>query len=86
MQTWVILVNLCCNCGVCGLFFPRFEYQYLGNYSEFVSQLYFTKLAVSSAQSLPRCNRSSGMMALTAIVSPSPTSRPNSTLSPIPLG
>ena len=51
MQTWVIplIYVAIAVCG--GLFFPRFEYQYLGHYSEFVSQLYFTKLA-ASAQSL----------------------------------
>jgi uncharacterized membrane protein len=67
MQTWVIplIYVAIAVCG--GLFFPRFEYQYLGNYSEFVSQLYFTKLAVSSAQSLLGAI-ASGMMALTAIV------------------
>ncbi len=67
MQTWVIpLVYV--TIAVClGMFFPRFEHQYLGQYSEFLSQLYFGNLAVSSAQSVLGAI-ASGMMALTAIV------------------
>ena len=67
MQTWVIPLIYVAIAVCLGIFFPRFEYEYLGNYSEFVSQLYFGNLAVSSAQSVLGAI-ASGMMGLTAIV------------------
>jgi uncharacterized membrane protein len=67
MQTWVIPLIYVAIAVVLGIFFPRFEFQHLGNYSEFVSQLYFGNLAVSSAQAVLGAI-ASGMMALTAIV------------------
>ena len=67
MQTWIIPLIYVAVAVPVGMFFPRFEYQYLGQYSEFLSQLYFTNLAVSSAQSVLGAI-ASGMMALTAIV------------------
>jgi uncharacterized membrane protein len=67
MQTWVIPLVYVAIAVVLGIFFPRFEFQHLGNYSEFVSQLYFGNLAVSSAQAVLGAI-ASGMMALTAIV------------------
>ena len=67
MQTWVIPLIYVAIAVCVGMFFPQFEYQYLGQYSEFVSQLYFGNLAVSSAQSVLGAI-ASGMMGLTAIV------------------
>jgi uncharacterized membrane protein len=67
MRTWVIPLIYVAIAVCLGMFFPRFEYEYLGNYSEFVSQLYFGNLAVSSAQSVLGAI-ASGMMGLTAIV------------------
>jgi uncharacterized membrane protein len=67
MQTLVIPLIYVAIAVCLGMFFPRFEYQYLGQYSEFVSQLYFGNLAVSSAQSVLGAI-ASGMMGLTAIV------------------
>ena len=67
MRTWVIPLIYVAIAVCLGIFFPRFEYEYLGNYSEFVSQLYFGNLAVSSAQSVLGAI-ASGMMGLTAIV------------------